>query len=149
MSALHLREISVLIDRYYILRLAIPERIGRSLPTWLASKRSVEIRKQVNLDDRGQRVEIAPKVAAPKKSKAKVNAKQQDIRKGGRLAFDSSDLLNRITVSRRLLTGMTRLLQPKAEVVRGLRKRGGEWGEMSIYLGDLQGMFRLLLVEVY
>lgn len=143
MSSLHLREISVLIDRYYILRLAVPEKIGRSLPGWLASKRSVEIRKQVNLDDRGQRVDSAPKAAPPKSSKFKSRAmnKQQDIRKGGRLAFNSSDLLNRITVSRRLLTGMTRLLQPKAEVVRGLRKRGGEWGEMSIYLGDLQGDF--------
>lgn len=64
--------------------------------------------------------------------------------------FDNRVMLNRITDMRNLVTGLSRLLGPKRDVVRGLRKRtmaDAKMGlfkqdskhDISVYIGDLFG----------
>jgi Mg2+ and Co2+ transporter CorA len=64
--------------------------------------------------------------------------------------FDNRVMLNRITDMRKLVTGLSRLLGPKRDVVRGLRKRtmaDAKMGlfkqdskhDISVYIGDLFG----------
>lgn len=65
--------------------------------------------------------------------------------------FERSQMLKRIANSRKLIQGLLRLLTPKTDVVRGLRKRikeesislgyavPGQRHDIGIYLGDLQG----------
>jgi Mg2+ and Co2+ transporter CorA len=65
--------------------------------------------------------------------------------------FERSKMLKRIAESRKLIQGLSRLLTPKTDVVRGLRKRikeesislgyaePGQRHDIGIYLGDLQG----------
>ena len=65
--------------------------------------------------------------------------------------YDRGKMLTRIAVSRKLVMGLSRLLVPKSDVVRGLRKRlrdeknrlgsnePGQRHDIGIYLGDLQG----------
>ena len=65
--------------------------------------------------------------------------------------FERSKMLKRIANSRKLIQGLSRLLTPKTDVVRGLRKRikeesimlgyavPGQRHDIGIYLGDLQG----------
>lgn len=65
--------------------------------------------------------------------------------------FERSRMLKRIADSRKLVQGLSRLLTPKTDVVRGLRKRikeesislgytePGQRHDIGIYLGDLQG----------
>ncbi|KAL7415480.1 hypothetical protein BDY24DRAFT_383090 [Mrakia frigida] len=68
-----------------------------------------------------------------------------------RHSFDRAKMLKRMTDTRRLITGLSRLLIPKSEVVGRLRKRaeevsgrrsgwqhGGVGGEMVTYIGDIQ-----------
>lgn len=67
--------------------------------------------------------------------------------------YDRGKMLTRIAVSRKLVMGLSRLLIPKSDVVRGLRKRlrdeksklgtnePGQRHDIGIYLGDLQGRF--------
>lgn len=68
----------------------------------------------------------------------------------GDTKFDRSVMLKRIADMRMLVTGLSRLLGPKMDVVRGLRKRAKEDSlppilqselrqDISIYLGDLYG----------
>lgn len=69
--------------------------------------------------------------------------------------YDRTKMLTRIAVSRKLVMGLSRLLVPKSDVVRGLRKRlrdeknrlgsnePGQRHDIGIYLGDLQGKFLL------
>ncbi|BGP25859.1 Mg2+ transporter protein, CorA-like/Zinc transport protein ZntB [Rhodotorula toruloides] len=62
--------------------------------------------------------------------------------------FDRAVMLKRITDMRRLVVGLSRLLGPKTDVVRGLRKRtmeenlglfkGDVKHDIAVYLGDLQ-----------
>lgn len=59
---------------------------------------------------------------------------------GASLPFEPKQLVKRMGDNRKLVTGMSRLLAPKTDVVRGMRKRSRETGDMSMYLGDLQGM---------
>lgn len=70
--------------------------------------------------------------------------------------YDRGKMLTRIAVSRKLVMGLSRLLIPKSDVVRGLRKRlrdeksklgtsePGQRHDIGIYLGDLQGRFLFL-----
>ncbi|GAA5826946.1 hypothetical protein JCM5353_004775 [Sporobolomyces roseus] len=61
--------------------------------------------------------------------------------------FDNRVMLNRITDMRKLVTGLSRLLGPKRDVVRGLRKRtmadnlgmfkNDSKHDISVYIGDL------------
>lgn len=54
--------------------------------------------------------------------------------------YDRTSLLHRMTEMRRLVTGLTRLLGAKHQVVTRLRKRaalGG--GEVGVYISDVQG----------
>ena len=54
--------------------------------------------------------------------------------------FDRSTLLKRITDTRRLVTGLSRLLGAKHHVIGGLRKRGTELGGgVDAYIGDVEG----------
>lgn len=65
--------------------------------------------------------------------------------------YDRGKMLTRIAVARKLVMGLSRLLVPKQDVVRGLRKRlrdeknrlgsnePGQRHDIGIYLGDLQG----------
>ena len=65
--------------------------------------------------------------------------------------YNRGKMLKRIAVTRKIITGMSRLLMPKMDVVNGLRKRvrdeikatsvveAGQRHDISIYLGDLQG----------
>lgn len=64
--------------------------------------------------------------------------------------YDRGKMLTRIAVSRKLVMGLSRLLIPKNDVVRGMRKRlrdengptegqPGQRHDIGIYLGDLQG----------
>lgn len=80
----------------------------------------------------------APKTMA-KKALAGVDAK----------LYDRSKMLRRIATARKIIVAMSRLLTPKTDVVRGLRKRvrdsamsaqPGQRHDIGIYLGDLQGM---------
>lgn len=66
---------------------------------------------------------------------------------GASLPFEPKQLVKRMGDNRKLVTGMTRLLAPKTDVVRGMRKRSRETGDMSMYLGDLQGALNCLLVS--
>ena len=64
--------------------------------------------------------------------------------------YDRGKMLKRIAMSRKLIMGLSRLLIPKTDVVRGLRKRirdealslgnaePGQRHDINIYLGDLQ-----------
>lgn len=54
--------------------------------------------------------------------------------------FDRTLLLHRMTEMRRLVTGLTRLLGAKHQVVTRLRKRAGSrGGEVGVYISDVQG----------
>lgn len=65
--------------------------------------------------------------------------------------YNRGKMLKRIADSRKLITGLSRLLIPKQDVVRGLRKRlveevlginrsePGRRHDINVYLGDLQG----------
>jgi magnesium transporter len=61
--------------------------------------------------------------------------------------FDRTLLLHRMTEMRRLVTGLTRLLGAKHQVVTRLRKRAGtKGGEVAVYISDVQGeSYRLRL----
>lgn len=70
--------------------------------------------------------------------------------------FDRLTMLKRIADARKLVTGLNRLLGPKSDVVKGLRKRtkdenlkmfgtGDSTKDIAIYIGDLFGMSTLLL----
>lgn len=57
-----------------------------------------------------------------------------------RPAFDRSMMLRRMTDIRRLTTGLTRLLGSKYQVITRLKRRAAEnGGEVSAYIGDVQG----------
>lgn len=71
-------------------------------------------------------------------------------------AFNRVEMLKRMTATRRLVTGLSRLLIPKSEVVGRLKRRaeevsGGNWGvvggEMVTYIGDVQGERVILSVK--
>lgn len=74
--------------------------------------------------------------------------------------YDRGKMLTRIAVSRKLVMGLSRLLVPKSDVVRGLRKRlrdeknilgsnePGQRHDIGIYLGDLQGRLFRYMVKV-
>lgn len=54
--------------------------------------------------------------------------------------FDRTSLLHRMTEMRRLVTGLTRLLGAKHQVVTRLRKRAAmRGGEVGVYISDVQG----------
>jgi magnesium transporter len=54
--------------------------------------------------------------------------------------FDRREMLRRMTEMRRLVTGMTRLLGFKHQVVSRLKRRAGnEGGEVGAYIGDVHG----------
>lgn len=70
--------------------------------------------------------------------------------RGNGAAFDRATMLKRIADTRKLVTGLSRLLGPKLDVVRGLRKRtkeesslmyrsGDSAHDIAIYIGDLFG----------
>ncbi|PWO00975.1 hypothetical protein FA09DRAFT_291744, partial [Tilletiopsis washingtonensis] len=70
-------------------------------------------------------------------------------------AQGQSKLLRRITDARKLVTGLSRLLAPKNDAVRGLRKRlvelrgtGAGASEMSIYMGDVLDHIVTLLAHL-
>ncbi|KDN52991.1 hypothetical protein K437DRAFT_134711 [Tilletiaria anomala UBC 951] len=72
-----------------------------------------------------------------------------------RTALEQSNLLRRITQTRKIATGMLRLLAPKNDAVRGLRKRLTELRsasmartEVSIYLGDVHDHIIALLAQL-
>lgn len=61
--------------------------------------------------------------------------------------YDRSTMLKRITDTRRLVTGLSRLLGAKHQVIGRLRKRGAEIGEgVEAYIGDLEGDFVHILM---
>lgn len=54
--------------------------------------------------------------------------------------FDRTSLLQRMTEMRRLVTGLTRLLGAKHQVIKRLRKRAAiKGGEVGVYISDVQG----------
>ena len=56
--------------------------------------------------------------------------------------FDRSTMLKRITDMRKLVTGLTRTLGSKAQVVAKLRKRAADTGGgVEAYIGDVEGEF--------
>lgn len=67
----------------------------------------------------------------------------------GKTPRERAAMLQRITQMRRIVTGLNRLLGPKTDVVRGLRKRvleedaalfrGDFKHDIAVYIGDLQG----------
>jgi Mg2+ and Co2+ transporter CorA len=60
--------------------------------------------------------------------------------------FDRGQMLQRMNEMRRLVTGMTRLLGFKHQVVRRLKRRAGhEGGEVGAYIGDIHGEWSLPL----
>lgn len=72
-----------------------------------------------------------------------------------RTALEQSDLLRRITQTRKIATGILRLLHPKNDAVRGLRKRLGEMRanslartEVFIYLSDVHDHIIALLSQL-
>jgi len=63
--------------------------------------------------------------------------------------FERSTMLKRITDTRRLVAGLSRLLGAKHQVIGRLRKRGAEvGGGVEAYLGDVEGEYRFILVSV-
>ncbi|BGP33419.1 hypothetical protein JCM10296v2_005220 [Rhodotorula toruloides] len=76
------------------------------------------------------------------------NMRVSDDRLVSSSKFDRAVMLKRITDVRRLVVGLSRLLGPKTDVVRGLRKRtmeenlglfkGDVKHDIAVYLGDLQ-----------
>ena len=73
--------------------------------------------------------------------------------------YDRGKMLKRIAITRKVITGISRLLLPKMDVMNGLRKRfrhelkaisvveAGQRHDISIYLGDLQGKAFLCLLR--
>lgn len=69
--------------------------------------------------------------------------------------FDRAAMLKRITDARKLVTGLSRILGPKLDVVKGLRKRmklehdrmfrSGDNQDIEIYIGDLSGRWCFLI----
>ncbi len=54
--------------------------------------------------------------------------------------FDRSVMLKRMTDMKRLVTGLSRLLGAKSQVIGRLRKRGAEiGGGVEAYIGDVEG----------
>ncbi len=64
--------------------------------------------------------------------------------------FDRREMLRRMTEMRRLVTGMTRLLGFKHQVVSVLKRRAGnEGGEVGAYIGDIHGECRKDCLQQY
>jgi Mg2+ and Co2+ transporter CorA len=62
--------------------------------------------------------------------------------------FQPKILLQRVAQSRKLATVLAKLLLPKRDVVRGMRKRNLGLGEISLYLGDLEGPCRFVSLRL-
>jgi len=112
--------------------LPLPSLFVPLLPSKLLQTKSRSRVKRIVLNVKGRKVK-SEQYVYPSKPRRLGEAL------GASLPVDPKVLVRRIADSRKLVTAMSRLLGPKTDVVRGMRKRSREAGDIGMYLGDLQG----------
>lgn len=139
----------------FIPTIRLPVAILRILPERLAIRARADriVEKTMLADDQG--IELYPLGGAEtgidmsRLTEQHGHKRQQpDVSKRDK-RFDNRVMLNRITDMRKLVTGLSRLLGPKRDVVRGLRKRtmadnlgmfkNDSKHDIGVYIGDLFG----------
>lgn len=135
----------------FVPRLRVPGVVLRIFPDFVFKPSKITTKSTVLLDAMGARV-TSDDSSSDSSSFSDFDIRHDESapRAINDASFDRATLLRRITDMRRLVTGLTRLLGPKLDVVRGLRKRSTDehfrmarnaasMQEMSIYLSDLLG----------
>lgn len=136
--------------RRFVPPLRLPAALLRLLPEKIALKARADriIEKTMLADDQG--IELYPiggetgidmTRVAPTRFQHSKNSYDKRHRGEGSLSkrdgrFDNRAMLNRITDMRKLVTGLSRLLGPKRDVVRGLRKRTMADAQMGLFKQD-------------
>jgi Mg2+ and Co2+ transporter CorA len=143
-------------------RIVVNDRLARHLPVGMTERRvQVQRLRTRGILDGG--TEAAETVTRRPRSLIQRIFRLNKSPPGGELvtaflsdnAQGQSKLLRRITDARKLVTGLSRLLAPKNDAVRGLRKRlvelrgtGAGASEMSIYMGDVLDHIVTLLAHL-
>jgi Mg2+ and Co2+ transporter CorA len=137
--------------------ITVPARLAAVLPSRLTARMLKPFKTKVLVDQDGIELQnmSASRSLVPDGVSVSAAAKHTlDAVMLGKTPRERAVMLQRITQMRRIVTGLSRLLGPKTDVVRGLRKRvleedaalfrGDFKHDIAVYIGDLQGEFRLL-----
>lgn len=132
----------------------LPTALARILPKDLLTSSPKAYTSNILVDDQG--IELQDLSSPPKGrlipdgvSISAAAKRTLDTVMLGKTPKERAAMLQRITQMRRIVTGLSRLLGPKTDVVRGLRKRvleedaalfrGDFKHDIAVYIGDLQG----------
>ncbi|CEH17284.1 hypothetical protein CBOM_03341 [Ceraceosorus bombacis] len=134
-------------------RLVLPDRVARNLPAALTEKRMRVSRLRsaalpygtIDESNLASREEATPRSVVQRIFRLNKPKGDRITKFLSETAQQQSEMLRRITLDRKIVTGLSRILTPKNDVVRGLRKRLVELrgtsttaaAEMSIYMGDV------------
>lgn len=138
--------------------ITVPARLAAVLPSRLTARALKPFKTRVLVDSDGIELQnlSGSRSLVPDGVSVSAAAKHTlDAVMLGKTPRERAVMLQRITQMRRIVTGLSRLLGPKTDVVRGLRKRvleedaalfrGDFKHDIAVYIGDLQGEFRLLV----
>lgn len=119
-------------------QLALPSLAVHVLPSILVTRRTHLVKRVVNDAASAPSRTLMQRIFGFRRFGAKAVAFHSNS------ALDQKTMLRRITDTRKIVTGLSRLLAPKNDSVRGLRKRlvdlrapSMSTTEMSIYMGDV------------
>jgi Mg2+ and Co2+ transporter CorA len=120
-------------------KVALSSTAVQMLPSMLVTRRSHLVKRAVvDVSIVAPRRSLAQRIFGLKRFRAKAIGFHSNS------ALDQKTMLRRITDTRKIVTGLSRLLAPKNDSVRGLRKRlvdlrapSISTTEMSIYMGDV------------
>lgn len=131
--------------------IAVPARLAAVLPSRLTARVLKPFKTKVLVDQDGIELQnLSPsRSLVPDGVSVSAAAKHTlDAVMLGKTPRERAAMLQRITQMRRIVTGLSRLLGPKTDVVRGLRKRvleedaalfrGDFKHDIAVYIGDLQ-----------
>lgn len=143
-------------------RIVVPDGLARHLPAAFTERR-LRVERYRNKSILGSDLGTNDSVSLDTKPRSLIQRVFQLNKRNSKLvstflsdtAQDQSTMLRRITDDRKIVTGLSRLLAPKNDVVRGLRKRlvelrgtGTAATEMSIYMGDVADHIITLLAHL-
>ncbi|GAA6059747.1 hypothetical protein JCM10212_001955 [Sporobolomyces blumeae] len=142
----------------FVPSLRLPAAVLRILPPSFAIRAHTDriVEKTMLADDQGiemypiggeTAIDMSRLTGASYRPKGETGAPPAPSSTGRDTRFDNKVMLTRITDMRKLVTGLSRLLAPKTDVVRGLRKRTMEHNlgmfkndakhDIAVYIGDL------------
>jgi Mg2+ and Co2+ transporter CorA len=127
---------------------AKPRFLTVQVPAYIASRLPSILQKRLSRRSFDSKVyEMQNLGASAPVSKPRGLSSKKALRGVDDKLYDRGKMLHRIATARKIITAMSRMLGPKMDVVRGLRKRvkqefvyvPGHRHDINIYLGDLQG----------